>query len=1046
MSYGILVYDIEADGGPLEWGDIGLATKLHCIAATDHSGQVFIFVGQQAVAQIKEAFPDAEVACFDAFSELISKYQGLVCHNQLWYDLPMLERFLGFKYQLDPSEINGHPIEIIDTLVDSRWLNPDRRLPTGCPTKVANPVTGRNDQVGPHSLMAWTYRTGGEKPIVHDWRDQPIEVYVERCVADAKNNLLVFNALNKEMALWWKVTTDPKYWLNVRTKAKLTVQIETVFSHIIYKQQEHGILFDQQKAEAYVPQLDAWMEKIRAETEPGLPLVAIPKSRRCKFPAKFFKGDGEVSSHGKNFLEKHGAALYQDINTRLNLLDLNGKTFTFPLPEYVETHEPLTLFNASEIKEYLIRDHGWEPVFWNYKKDPNTGKFLRGKDNQLIVTTPCFKDKGTGQMCPNLMEIDHPIAKNIIKFNSLKHRRDSIQSRKNDETGYLNHPRLKYDGRLPATGNPCGAGCFTADTLILTEKGHQYWFNIEIGDKVVTHNNRLRPVIDKFINGYEPVYEVTLSNGIEIKVTGNHPFLTDRGWVRADELNKNDQCQAYPEKERWKQWRDEPVYVSTWGRVKSLRSGKMYKTRNIGEGRQGVDVGLKDGKFRTFRVARLVLETHGNFDASMHCLHRNDLPFDDYISNLYGGDDQANAVDREKYRVLDQTIGKKSKISTKDVEDIVNSLETSKILGKKYGLSDAYIRQIKRGERRSRKTPEAKQFSVIPLYVHSVVQLEPEWTYGLTIAEDESHLTNGIFTHNTRRLTHRVVANIPKADDDVVFGKEMRSLFYVDPEVYYMVGYDASGIEARLEGNEAYQYDQGEYAKLLLEGDIHTDNAAFFTELLHFIALIEKEVKRGKAKGIKYALTYGAQAKKVSVMLGCTVEAAEQILEIYWEKYWAVNKAIGKFTHEWERNEKKRITDITGGPLWIRAKHSILNSRLQNAGTTVMKLSAVLMDRWNRDLIEEGQVAKLLDYHDEAGYEVVKKLVKWRKVQDEEEALSYQNKGWSKVNKINGKLFVANCIVGQRGIDSITEAGRILKIRVPLTGEYQVGRSWAETH
>jgi DNA polymerase I-like protein with 3'-5' exonuclease and polymerase domains len=36
--------------------------------------------------------------------------------------------------------------------------------------------------------------------------------------------------------------------------------------------------------------------------------------------------------------------------------------------------------------------------------------------------------------------------------------------------------------------------------------------------------------------------------------------------------------------------------------------------------------------------------------------------------------------------------------------------------------------------------------------------------------------------------------------------------------------------------------------------------------------------------------------------------------------------------------------------------------------------------------------------------------------------------------------------VGKYGVDSIEEAGWVLEMRCPLTGEYKVGNNWKETH
>ena len=68
--------------------------------------------------------------------------------------------------------------QIIDTLVLSRELNPDR--------------------MGGHSLKAWEERVTGKKPLVEDWEDQPLEVYLHRCREDVKLTGNVLLALLKE--------------------------------------------------------------------------------------------------------------------------------------------------------------------------------------------------------------------------------------------------------------------------------------------------------------------------------------------------------------------------------------------------------------------------------------------------------------------------------------------------------------------------------------------------------------------------------------------------------------------------------------------------------------------------------------------------------------------------------------------------------------------------------------------------------------------------------------------------------------------------------
>lgn len=114
----------------------------------------------------------------------------------------------------------------------------------------------------------------------------------------------------------------------------------------------------------------------------------------------------------------------------------------------------------------------------------------------------------------------------------------------------------------------------------------------------------------------------------------------------------------------------------------------------------------------------------------------------------------------------------------------------------------------------------------------------------------------------TFRKTHAVVANLPKADGKVTLGVEIRSLFRAVRPGYVFVGYDASGLEARVEAHYTYNYPGGrEYANELIDGDIHTNTAVkmFAEQLAHLspedIHKDHPDIKplRNKAKTLKYA-------------------------------------------------------------------------------------------------------------------------------------------------------------------------------------------------
>ena len=119
----------------------------------------------------------------------------IVCHNEIGYDIPLLLQI----YNIDLIKILGKEA-IVDTLIMSQVLNPDRELPRGCPTTISNPVTGRGKAIGPHGLEAWGYRVGHKKVEIFDWRTFTPEM-ISRCEGDVLINEKVYYALMREAGI-----------------------------------------------------------------------------------------------------------------------------------------------------------------------------------------------------------------------------------------------------------------------------------------------------------------------------------------------------------------------------------------------------------------------------------------------------------------------------------------------------------------------------------------------------------------------------------------------------------------------------------------------------------------------------------------------------------------------------------------------------------------------------------------------------------------------------------------------------------------------------
>lgn len=269
----------------------------------------------------------------------------------------------------------------------------------------------------------------------------------------------------------------------------------------------------------------------------------------------------------------------------------------------------------------------------------------------------------------------------------------------------------------------------------------------------------------------------------------------------------------------------------------------------------------------------------------------------------------------------------------------------------------------------------------------------------LALLRDDGRLEAQAFPQatNTGRYRHRVVVNVPKASDKVVYGKRMRELFIV-PEGKLMLGCDAAALEARMEAHYCYPYTGGvEYAHELLEGDIHAKNAKLFG------------TDRDGAKAPKYAMTYGAQPPKIAETLGIPFRQAKRL----YESFWAGNTALAEFrdavTTVWE--QRGYLYGIDGRKIRIRSKHAIVNAMFQSAGSITVKVATLFLNKWVRDRgIDAHQI---LHMHDEFQWEIRR--------EDEE-------------------------VMTELALKAFEQAGNYLNMRVPILGDVKIGKNWAETH
>lgn len=226
------------------------------------------------------------------------------------------------------------------------------------------------------------------------------------------------------------------------------------------------------------------------------------------------------------------------------------------------------------------------------------------------------------------------------------------------------------------------------------------------------------------------------------------------------------------------------------------------------------------------------------------------------------------------------------------------------------------------------------------------------------------------------------------------FGAECRELFTV-PATHQLVGADLSGIELRCLAH--FLQDDGKYADIIMQGDIHQANADM------------AGITRDQAKTMIYALCYSAGDARLGEILGKGAKEGRQLKE----NFFKANPAFKQLVDQVKRVVEGRgyLYGLDGRRLAVRG-HAHLNVLLQSAGALIAK-------KWV-ELIHDKLIEEDLDAQ----------IIAW--VHDEVQIQTKDPKGADHVGNIARRM--------------AKEAGRHFKFNIPIDAEYSIGRTWADTH
>ena len=254
-----------------------------------------------------------------------------------------------------------------------------------------------------------------------------------------------------------------------------------------------------------------------------------------------------------------------------------------------------------------------------------------------------------------------------------------------------------------------------------------------------------------------------------------------------------------------------------------------------------------------------------------------------------------------------------------------------------------------------------------------------------------SVMTNGTVSG---RCSHRNpnVAQVPAVR--APYGSECRELFKA-PEGKVLVGCDASGLELRALAGYLFPYDNGAYAKEILTGDIHTANQK--------AAGLQT---RDQAKTFIYAFLYGAGDAKIGEIVEGSSKEGKRLKESFMSKTPAIKRLTTAVAEA--VSTRGTLRGLDGRPLPCRSSHSALNLLLQSAGAVIMKQALIeFIDIATKPYEMHANV------HDEVQFSCLKEHA------DE---------------------------LGGQFVSAIAKAGKVLKFKCPLDGEYKIGNNWKETH
>jgi DNA polymerase-1 len=211
--------------------------------------------------------------------------------------------------------------------------------------------------------------------------------------------------------------------------------------------------------------------------------------------------------------------------------------------------------------------------------------------------------------------------------------------------------------------------------------------------------------------------------------------------------------------------------------------------------------------------------------------------------------------------------------------------------------------------------------------------------------------------------------NIPIRTEE---GRRIRQAF-IAPDGYLLLAADYSQIELRIMAH--LSADAGLLRAFAADGDVHRATAA------EVFATLPEQVsaeQRRSAKAINFGLIYGMSAFGLARQLGITRGAAQQYVDLYFERYPGVKRYMDETRARAKRDGY--VETVFGRRLYlpdIRARNralqqyaerSAINAPMQGTAADIIKRAMIGVDTWCSETA--GGARLIMQVHDELVLEV----------------------------------------------------------------------------